>query len=120
MLAKRFRLPVNAFSAKAGIFYRGGGFTIKISFNTLTYNRVGVVVTKKTAPKAVERNRLRRKIFDLFRAPLRPAGSAGHADLLVLLKPIKLDRDAEEKLFKELNLAKSRLHRASSIKSGKN
>lgn len=118
MLAKKFRLPVNTFPAKARVFYRGGHSTIKISSNSLSYNRVGVIVTKKTAPGAVERNRLRRKIFDLFKETTRFRFAEG-TDLLVLIKPIKLDRDAEEKLFKELNLAKSRLHRASSIKSGK-
>ena len=125
MLAKKFRLPVNIFPAKARIFYRGGHFTIKISSNNLSYNRVGVIATKKTAPRAVERNRLRRKIFDLFggetRLLRRPADTARQGvDLLVLVKPIKLDRDAEERLFKELDLAKSRLHQASSIKAGKN
>ncbi|MEX2033218.1 MAG: ribonuclease P protein component [Candidatus Colwellbacteria bacterium] len=118
MLAKKFRLPVNTFPAKARIFYRGEHFTIKTSLNSLSYNRVGVIATKKTAAGAVERNRLRRKIFDLFRETIRPRFAKG-TDLLVLIKPIKLDRDAEENLFKELNLAKSRLHRASSIKSGK-
>lgn len=115
MIAKKFRLPVNTFPVKARIFYRGGHFTIKISSNNLSYDRVGVIAAKKTAPRAVERNRLRRKIFDLF----GETGEGGK-DLLVLLKPIKLDRDAEEKLFKELNLAKSRLHQAFPIKPGKN
>ena len=119
MLAKKFRLPVNTFPVKARIFYRGGHFTIKTSFNSLTYNRVGVIATKKTAAGAVERNRLRRKIFDLFRETTRLRFAEG-TDLLVLIKPIKLDRDAEEKLFKELNLVKSRLHQVSSIRSGKN
>ncbi len=119
MLAKKFRLPVNAFPAKARIFYRGQHFTIKISSNNLSYNRVGIITTKKTTPRAVGRNRLRRKIFDLFRgmpafAPASAKATAGKKalagkDLLVLLKPIKLDRDAEEKLFKELNLIRQRL-----------
>lgn len=83
---------------------------------------MGVIVTKKTAPKAVERNRLRRKIFDLFEkeagfarrssaklASAKASASEGGLDLLVLIKPIKLDRDVEEKLFKELNLIKQKL-----------
>lgn len=120
MLAKKFRLPIAVFPAGAKIFYRGQYATVKVSPNSLAYNRVGVIVTKKTAPRAVERNRLRRKIFDLFRAdtsiffldadtPLRPAGFARHIDLLVLVKPTKLDADAEENLFKELNLTKQGL-----------
>lgn len=109
MLAKKLRLPIGVFPAKARIFHRGQYFTIKINPNNLPYNRVGVVATKKTATGAVERNRLRRKIFDLFGASLRPAGSAGYVDLLVLVKPTKLDRDAEKNLFKELDLIKKKL-----------
>ncbi len=112
MLAKKFRLPVNIFPTKARIFYRGQHFTIKISSNDLSYNRVGVIVAKKTAPRAVGRNRLRRKIFDLFgEVAGKPADAKALAgkDLLVLVKPTKLDADAEEKLFKELNLIRQRL-----------
>ena len=109
MLAKKFRLPISGFPLRAKIFYRGKYFTVKTIPNSFPYNRVGVILTKKTTAKAVERNRLRRKVFDLFRVPLRPAGSAGYVDLLVLIKPIKLDADAEEKLFRELNLIKEKL-----------
>jgi len=116
MLAKKFRLPVNTFPVKARIFYRGQRFTIKISSNNLSYNRVGVIATKKTAPGAVERNRLRRKVFDFFEEVVVSHGSRlrqdfgePKMDLLVLVKPTKLDRDAEEKLFKELSLIKQEL-----------
>ncbi|MBI2013164.1 MAG: ribonuclease P protein component [Candidatus Colwellbacteria bacterium] len=119
MLAKRFRLPVNTFPARARILYRGRFLTLKTSLNHLSYNRIGFIVTKKSAPKATQRNRLRRKVFDSFGRStlfsvktgtlLRPAGSAGHMDLLVLLKPIKLDADGEENFLKELNLIKERL-----------
>lgn len=111
MLAKKFRLPVSAFPAKARVFHRGQQFTLKIDSNDLSYNRVGVIVTKKTAPGAVERNRLRRKIFDLFRkSPAFANATEGKGiDLLVLIKPTKLDADAEENLFKELNLTKQGL-----------
>ncbi|MDP3991739.1 MAG: ribonuclease P protein component [Candidatus Colwellbacteria bacterium] len=119
MLAKKLRLPVNTFPARVKILYRGRLFTLKTSPNHLSYNRIGLIITKKSASYATQRNRLRRKVFDSFGesalfsvgtgAPLRPTGSAGHMDLLVLIKPIKLDADEEEKLFRELNLIKERL-----------
>ncbi len=114
MLAKKYRLPVHRFPAGAKTFYRGEHITLKTSNNNLFYNRVGVIVTRKTAPKATERNRLRRKIFDVFEeiagTPADAKALAGK-DLLVILKPIKLDRDTEKNLLEELNLIKERLTR---------
>lgn len=105
---------MGSFPARAKILGSGQVFTVKISPNSLSRNRIGVIVAKRTAPKAVERNRLRRKIFDLFREetgkPSYVKTTEGR-DLLVLIKPIKLDADKEEKLFKELNLVKQRLNK---------
>lgn len=115
MLAKKFRLPVNAFPARAKILYRGQLLTLKTSPNHLSYNRIGLIITKKSMSYATHRNRLRREVFDLFRGETRlfrqPADSArqGGRDLLVLLKPIKLDADGEEIFLKELDLIKEKL-----------
>lgn len=112
MLAKKNRLPVNAFPQGAKTLYRGQHLTVKTAPNALSYHRVGIVITKKTASKAVERNQLRRKVFDAFGEVARKGDELRQSlgeDLLVLIKPIKLDRDAEEKLFQELNLAKQKL-----------
>ncbi len=129
MLAKKFRLPVNTFPLRARTLYKGQHLAVKTSANNLPYNRMGVIVTKKTAAGAVERNRLRRKIFDLFRGETRLrsaktpadakalAGKSAGKDLLVLVKPIKLDRDAEGKLFKELNSIKEIIHERSRLSS---
>ncbi len=122
MLAKKFRLPVNTFPLRARILYKGQHLAVKTSANNLPYNRIGIIITKKSAPKAAERNRLRRRVFDLFgeetrlrfaKAPADAkalAGKSAGKDLLVLVKPIKLDRDAEGKLFKELNSIKEIIH----------
>lgn len=114
MLAKKFRLPIEVFPTKAKILHKGQYLAVKTSSNNLPHNRLGVIVTKKTAPRATERNRLRRKIFDLFRSCLlhQPADSQGKGsskegeDLLVIIKPTKLDRDIEKKLLAELNEVK--------------
>ena len=108
MLAKKYRLPVHRFPAGAKTFYRGEHITLKTSNNNLFYNRVGVIVTRKTAPKATERNRLRRKIFDFFGlgSDFTKVSSDKGLDLIFILKQIKLDRDTEEKLLEELNFIK--------------
>lgn len=102
MLAKKFRLPIDFFPLKAKTLYKGQYLIVKVNPNKLSYNRFGVIISKKIVPKATGRNRLRRKIFD-FATPNPPAGGGGGLDLLVIVKPIKLDRDAEEKLLDEWN-----------------
>ena len=115
MLAKKFRLPINTFPARARILYRGRFLTLKTFPNHLSYNRIGFIVTKKAVPYATQRNRLRRKVFDLLREIVVNGGSrlrrdfGEPKDLLVLLKPIKLDADGEEIFLKELSLIKERL-----------
>jgi ribonuclease P protein component len=64
MIAKRFKLPVGEFmkvSKKKTLVFEG--FSVKISGNSLPYCRYGVVISAKTEPKAVRRNRIKRKIF---------------------------------------------------------
>lgn len=112
MLAKKFRLPVNTFPARAKVLYRGRFLTLKTSSNHLSYNRIGIIVTKKSVPYATQRNRLRRKVFGLLGEEVgKPSyvKTTEGRDLLVLLKPIKLDEDGEENFLKELNLIKERL-----------
>jgi len=114
MLAKKFRLPIGAFPAKAKTLYKGDRLTIKAVPNKLSYDRVGIILTKKTAPRATERNRLRRKMFDLFgeAVRLRSDGAAARQsepkDLLVIVKPIKLDQETEAELLAELTLFNER------------
>ncbi|MBI2506540.1 MAG: ribonuclease P protein component [Candidatus Colwellbacteria bacterium] len=112
MLAKKFRLPINTFPVKAKTRYKGQYLTIKAAPNSFPYNRVGVVITKKTAPKAVERNRIRREFFDAFQEVVREDGrrlrqdfGEPKRDLLVLIRPIRLNKIEEEDLMRELNAA---------------
>lgn len=115
MLAKKHRLPINSFPVKAKVFYRGRHLTIKAASNNLPYSRVGIIVTKKTASGAVVRNRLRRKIFDLFGKAIVSDGSrlrqdfGEPRDLLVLVRPIRLMKTEEESLMSELETAVKKL-----------
>ena len=55
--------------------------------NTLGYARLGVVVGKKTAKRAVDRNYMKRSLRELFR---KSRVTIGAVDLLV--RPLKLYR----------------------------
>ena len=52
--------------------------------NTWGFNRLGVVVSKKNVPRAVDRNRIKRQIREAFR--LSPADEVG-LDVVVLSRP---------------------------------
>jgi len=65
MLSKKQRLPIQLFLGKKGKLLRSSYFSVKILPGELKYSRFGVVVSKKTAKKAVDRNRLKRIVYDL-------------------------------------------------------
>ena len=63
MLAKKYRLPVQKVLNSKSKSYRDSYFTIKSFKSTLTHSRFGVIVSKKIAKTAVERNQIKRMIF---------------------------------------------------------
>lgn len=63
MLSKKQRLPIQEFLLKRAEIKRSPYFTVKTFATTLPYSRFGVIISKKTAPMATERNRIRRLIF---------------------------------------------------------
>lgn len=65
MLAKKYRLPVQIALQKRYRSLKSLHFSVKVLPTELGYSRFGVVVSKKTAKKAVDRNRLKRTIYDL-------------------------------------------------------
>ena len=65
MLAKKYRLPVQIALQKRYRSLKSPYFLVKVLPNEAGYSRFGVVVSKKTAKKAVDRNRLKRAVYDL-------------------------------------------------------
>jgi ribonuclease P protein component len=59
-----------------GSFFSVGFFNLKTVKNNLPYSRIGVVVTKKAAPKATDRNKIKRQIREAARKfyDILPAG----------------------------------------------
>ena len=84
MLAKKYRLPVQSVISRKGQTLRGRYVTLKMFSSPRPYGRVGVVVSKKTAPLATDRNRLKRLAYGVA------GGKKLHTlsgDFLVLILP---------------------------------
>jgi len=108
MLRKSLRVPVGKFPRSAKVTSRGKFFIMKTFPNSLTYSRVGVVIGKGVVKGAVERNKIKREVFDVFeRVPL--LASPGVDYLVVVTGNDELDSEAREELTKGLEDAISKL-----------
>jgi len=63
MLAKKNKLPIQNFVGKRGRLVKSGLFLVKIFPSSTAQSRFGVTISAKVAPKATDRNRLRRLIY---------------------------------------------------------
>ena len=64
MLAKKYKLPLQSFAGKSGNkSLRTPYFAIKVFSAIKAYSRFGAVISAKVSKKAVDRNRIRRSIF---------------------------------------------------------
>lgn len=68
MLGKKYKLPIQLFPAKRGKLLKNANFQLKIFLAEKAWSRFGVTISAKTAPKATERNRLKRLAFSCFAA----------------------------------------------------
>ncbi len=85
MIAKKYKLPIQLFPAKRGKLFKNAYFQVKIFSAEKAWSRFGVTISTKTAPKATERNRLKRLVYDFFGAN---SGELLLADYwLTVLKP---------------------------------
>lgn len=67
MIAKKFKLPIQLFPGKRGRLVKSLYFTLKIFPAGKGFNRFGVTISAKTAPKASKRNLVRRTAFNFFK-----------------------------------------------------
>jgi len=68
---------------KRAVRFSSPGFTILIRVNQLTHPRLGLIVSKKCARKAVQRNRIKRQIRESFRQYWT---TLGNVDIVVMAK----------------------------------
>lgn len=105
MLAKKYRLPIQIFIGKKSKSLKTPYFLLKIFSlgDRRPYSRFGVIISKKVAKKAVERNLLKRKIFNFLR---EAKGKLPIAEYLIIVLPAvsKLNKDnLREELAKLFN-----------------
>lgn len=93
MIAKKFRLSVQAFPASAPKVFSGKIFKIKCSPNNLGHNRYAVVVAAGRVKGAVVRNFLKRRI--LARAAGLPNVSSDILFIVLSAPGLKHELDAE-------------------------
>ncbi|MEK7566160.1 MAG: ribonuclease P protein component [Patescibacteria group bacterium] len=67
MLVKKFRLPVKEFLSKKPKSAKTSNFYFRYLPNQLSFDRAGVVISKKTEKSSARRNRIKRIIFEYFR-----------------------------------------------------
>ena len=98
MLAKKYRLPVQIALKKRYRSLKSLYFSVKVLPGELEYSRFGVVISKKTAKKAVDRNRLKRIIYDLAGAH-KDDISVGDYIISILPPAASLSKDELKKEF---------------------
>jgi ribonuclease P protein component len=92
-----------------GSVYRGKLFSIHMLANTVGKPRLGLSVSKKVGT-AVERNRVRRRLKEIFRSSL--GGLPGELDLVISARPAAVEASFEE-LSEEFSRCLSKLNKDS-------
>lgn len=68
MIKKKFKLPIqNFFNKRPAKPISSAFFVLKLFQPEFNYSRFGLVISAKLFKKAVDRNRMKRKIFDFLR-----------------------------------------------------
>ena len=67
MLARKFHIPLREGLHLKGRNSRGRFFAVKESKNELPYSRFAIVIGKKNQKGAVERNKIKRFVYDWIR-----------------------------------------------------
>lgn len=116
MLAKKYRLPIQSVLNKSGRSFKGRCFLFKVFPSKMDFNRFGVIISKKVAKRATERNRLKRIVFDCAKKfagqpagaenkdnPPRPATECGGKfDILIVFLP-SVAKSEKFDIIKELD-----------------
>lgn len=105
MISSKHRVPLASFDFKSSHKLAGGQLLVFFKRNSFPYSRIGVIISKKTASKAVDRNRLRRLTQSWFKDTV--LNQLIGWDLVVIIRPtVKVKDDLSKikaKLLKRLN-----------------
>ncbi|MGL5830913.1 MAG: ribonuclease P protein component [Candidatus Altimarinota bacterium] len=103
MLKKTQRLSKQKvqYLLKKGKYFSNSYLGIKLLANKVQINRFSVIISKKTLASAVDRNHLRRQIYEIIR--LHSLDLPNQYDCLIIVKPplLKLPTDQIVKILLE-------------------
>ncbi|MBU1037134.1 ribonuclease P protein component [Patescibacteria group bacterium] len=94
--------------AKNGKYFFGRTLVLKVIKSPLTVTRLAIIVSAKVSKKAVERNKIKRRLREVIRLNL-PNLKKGF-DVMILVKPLAKEKNSAElsqileELFKKANL----------------
>ena len=91
MLSKKYRLPIQNFVGKKGVSGRSRYFLLKIFPGVQKFSRFGIIISSKVSKKSVDRNRIKRQIFNFMR---ETKNQLPINDYLIIIHPeaAKLDK----------------------------
>ena len=101
MLAKKYRLPVQLFIKQRARILKSPYFLIRVYPASNNYSRFAVVISKKTAQKSTQRNKMKRLAYDTL-SPLREKLPVFDYIINVLPQSGNLSRDEFIKKLHEL------------------
>jgi|SRR3989338_5610327 len=96
MLPKKLRVPVQSFPRNAKPVFSDSCVAIKSHTNNLTHDRLGVIISRQVSSSAVQRNKLRRKVFNFLGKQIRLNRAKEGRDLLIILKTPIIKLTSEE------------------------
>lgn len=112
MFSKKNRLPIHKFFGRNKTVFSGEYLVVKTAQNNLFYNRVGVLIGKKSAKKATKRNELKRSIFNFLKdesSILEKSDKKGKDILFVMSSKKNEDEITKEMIKRELKKAVSKI-----------
>jgi ribonuclease P protein component len=103
MLTKTQRLSKQQvqYLLKKGNYFSNSYLGIKFLTNKVQINRFSVIISKKTLASAVDRNKIRRQLYEIIRQ--NPLDLPNQFDCLIMVKPplIQLPSDQIQKILLE-------------------
>jgi ribonuclease P protein component len=104
MLSRKYRLPVKNFPKTARTVYGDFFCNIKALKNEMDYNRFAVIIPARAVKGAVNRNKLKRAIFDISAEHL-----GGKNDILWVFKkspdgPISQTKEVVSEIYKKIKI----------------
>jgi|SRR3989344_3724044 len=96
MLPKKLRVPVQSFPRNAKPVFSDGYVAIKSHVNNLTHDRLGVIAGRQVSGSAVQRNKLKRKVFNFLGKQISLNHERSGKDLLIILKAPIIKLTSEE------------------------